>query len=71
MTEATKAGTVAGSINRDGFCEIEIDGQTCRSDHLAWLYMTGAWPDGEIEHIDGDPLNDRWSNLRLKTPAQA
>lgn len=31
---------------------------------LAWFIMTGAWPEGEIDHIDGDPTNDRWDNLR-------
>jgi hypothetical protein len=44
---------------------ITIDGECYRADHLAWLYMTGTWPPGEIEHIDGDNSNDRWANLRL------
>jgi len=34
---------------------------------LAWLYMTGRWPSDEIDHINGDPSDDRFSNLREVT----
>lgn len=31
---------------------------------VAWVYMTGALPTNEIDHIDGNPSNNRWDNLR-------
>jgi hypothetical protein len=38
--------------------------------HLIWLYVTGSWPTNEIDHKDGDTLNDRWDNLRPATRVQ-
>ena len=39
---------------------------------LAWLYMKGEWPpEGmEIDHRDGDGLNNIWENLRVGTHGQ-
>jgi hypothetical protein len=32
--------------------------------------MEGRWPDGEVDHRDGDGLNNRWGNLRESTKSQ-
>ena len=32
--------------------------------------MTGDWPGGEVDHLDGDALNNRWANLRVVTHHQ-
>jgi hypothetical protein len=58
-----RAGTVAGS-NRQGYRRIRIDGRTYQLHRLAWLYMMEEWPDGDLDHINGDPSDNRWCNLR-------
>ena len=54
--------------SHDGYTYIYfnwIKQKEIRSDLLAWFYMTGAWPDSELEPIDGNKDNNIFSNLRL------
>ena len=37
---------------------------------VAWYLTHGEWPDKEIDHIDGDGMNNRLANLRLATRAE-
>lgn len=64
------AGTKAGAINSNGYLRIEIKNRIYMAHRLAWLYVTGSWPDGIIDHIDTCKNNNRFSNLRLATPAE-
>lgn len=59
-----KAGHVAGHTDDYGYIRIGVEGRHQRAHRLAWLYMTGEWPALEIDHIDRDKTNNRWSNLR-------
>ena len=46
-------------------------GEKCWHAHrLAWLIVNGEWPKTQIDHINGDPSDNRIANLRLATPAQ-
>ncbi|AQT27888.1 HNH endonuclease [Pectobacterium phage vB_PatP_CB4] len=57
-------GTIAGSPNADGYTLIMYKRVSYRANVLAWLYMTGFWPDQEIDHIDTVRSNNAWNNLR-------
>lgn len=63
-TNFVKVGSVAGWVRRDGYIEIKVNGRPYLAHRLAWLYMTGSWPADEIDHIDGNPGNNRFHNLR-------
>lgn len=65
-----KAGAIAGSKNARGYWVIAISGRGYRAHRLAWLYMTGAWPEADIDHINLLKGDNRFRNLRDATRAQ-
>lgn len=65
-----KAGSIAGSPRKKGYSKIAVDGKEYLVHRLAWLWMTGFWPEGDLDHKDGNSRNDAFENLRPATVAQ-
>lgn len=70
------AGMAAGSVNMNGYLlvGIKVDGKKTSAlfyaQRIIWKWMTGNEPVDQIDHIDGDKLNNRWSNLRAASRRQ-
>ncbi len=59
-----KIGALAGSSRKDGYLQIKINGKLYLAHRLAWFYMTGKWPEKEIDHKNTITSDNAWSNLR-------
>lgn len=67
-----RVGEMAGTIkttekNRIIIC---INKKLYKAHRLAYFYMTGKWPEHEIDHIDHNMSNNKWDNLRPVSRSQ-
>lgn len=64
------AGALAGTYNPKGYLRISINDRAFSAHRLAWLYVTGKWPNLQIDHVNRNPADNRIANLQEATPAQ-
>lgn len=61
---AVRRGDIAGYTNARKYVAVKVEGNLYLAHRLAWLYVTGVWPELDIDHRDNNRTNNRWSNLR-------
>lgn len=66
----TKVGSVAGGVYSNGYRGLLIGRVRYRENRLAWFYVHGVWPVGQIDHINHDRADNRISNLRDVTASE-
>jgi hypothetical protein len=62
-----RAGDPAGSKIRNKkniYCRVRFNGKAYFLHRLIWLITYGEFPSGQIDHIDGDGLNNSLENMR-------
>lgn len=60
----------AGCHSTNGYLVVRTRGRYYLAHRLIWAWVTGAWPDRNIDHRNQVRDDNRWSNLRLATIAQ-
>ena len=75
LSRIGKAGHIAGGVHKTSrrstpYWSIRIDGKQYPAHRLAWLIVHGEWPAEQIDHINGNGLDNRIANLREATNAQ-
>lgn len=68
------AGKPVGTITERGYLTVGIRANGKPTYYLVhriiWKMMTGADPEFQIDHIDGNRLNNKWENFRQATNGQ-
>ena len=71
LSNRTKPGAPCGAnIDSKGYGRVCFDGKQYRTHRVIWALFYGQVPDQQIDHINGNRLDNRIANLRLASNAQ-
>lgn len=62
-----KIGEVVGTVGKSGYRRVKIAGQRVMAHRIAWYLTYGLDPSRFIDHINGNPDDNRIENLREAT----
>ena len=63
-------GSVAGGPDKDGYWRVRVLKREYRAHRVAWLLVYGEWPSKNLDHINGEKMDNRIENLRLATASE-
>ncbi len=63
-------GRESGYVMKSGYRLLSVKKKRLYAHRVIWCMMTGIWPSVEIDHINQNKSDNRWSNLRLATRQQ-
>ena len=69
-TAGCRNGHRAGTKDKYGYRIIHVDGKQYYAHRIAWHLFHGKWPEGSLDHINGDKDDNRPSNLREADAAE-
>ena len=61
----THKGKRAGTLSSIGYIKLALNSKMYQAHRLAVLYMTGKLPTSDVDHINCNRADNRWSNLRV------
>ena len=71
MSNRVQSGSLAGSTYANGYRTVAVHGRRCKVHRVAWLLAYGEDPgELQIDHANGDKLDNRLCNLRIADSCQ-
>lgn len=65
--QGRRVNGIAGSKTRGGYIKVKLLGDEHFMHRLVWLYFNGKFPNGQLDHINRIPWDNRIENLREST----